>query len=82
VYGSLVAWAESSNRKPLLLRGARQVGKTYVARKVWIENQLNIELSPLLVHGTSITNTLWQIRYNEAVAYGVVDLSGRLDMSV
>ena len=33
-YGSLVAWAESPNRKPLLLRGARQVGKTYLARKI------------------------------------------------
>lgn len=34
VYGALRDWAESPHRKPLLLRGARQVGKTYVARKV------------------------------------------------
>jgi predicted AAA+ superfamily ATPase len=33
-YASLVAWAESLHRKPLLLRGARQVGKTYLARKL------------------------------------------------
>lgn len=30
----LSRWAQSSNRKPLLLRGARQVGKTFAVRKL------------------------------------------------
>ena len=30
----LSIWADSSNRKPLLLRGARQVGKSHLA-KAW-----------------------------------------------
>ena len=30
----LLEWKNRSNRKPLLLRGARQVGKTYSMRKL------------------------------------------------
>ncbi|MFC2083527.1 ATP-binding protein [Bacteroidota bacterium] len=30
LYKNLLAWKNSSNRKPLLLQGARQVGKTYL----------------------------------------------------
>jgi predicted AAA+ superfamily ATPase len=30
VYKKLVNWKNSSNRKPLILKGARQVGKTYL----------------------------------------------------
>lgn len=30
LYDSLLLWKKSSNRKPLLLQGARQVGKTYL----------------------------------------------------
>lgn len=30
----LIKWKEDSHRKPLLLRGARQVGKTYAVRKL------------------------------------------------
>ncbi len=29
-YQKLLQWKESSLRKPLVLRGARQVGKTYI----------------------------------------------------
>ena len=29
-YKKLLSWKESSLRKPLVLRGARQVGKTYI----------------------------------------------------
>ena len=32
---NLVAWKNSKNRKPLLLKGARQVGKT------WLKEELN-----------------------------------------
>ena len=30
IYKDLVAWKSSSDRKPLILQGARQVGKTYI----------------------------------------------------
>jgi len=33
IYKQLVSWKQSSSRKPLVLKGARQVGKTYILRK-------------------------------------------------
>ena len=30
IYSELLKWKNSNNRKPLLLQGARQVGKTYL----------------------------------------------------
>jgi len=51
-YYYLQKWKDEKDRKPLLLRGARQVGKTYAARhlgktfKTFIE--LNFELEPNL----------------------------------
>lgn len=33
LYDDLVKWKQSENRKPLLLMGARQVGKTYLLKK-------------------------------------------------
>ena len=30
IYDSLLAWKADSDRKPLILEGARQVGKTYI----------------------------------------------------
>jgi len=30
IYGELLEWKNSKNRKPLILQGARQVGKTYI----------------------------------------------------
>lgn len=34
IFNQLKAWANSPHRKPLLLRGARQVGKTYVVEQL------------------------------------------------
>ena len=33
IYNSLVEWKNSDERKPLILNGARQVGKTYILEK-------------------------------------------------
>jgi uncharacterized protein len=33
IYGQLINWKKSSSRKPLILKGARQVGKTYILKK-------------------------------------------------
>jgi len=46
----LIAWKNISYRKPLLLRGARQVGKTYAARQLGKQFasfvQINLEVQP------------------------------------
>ncbi|MDR2584289.1 MAG: AAA family ATPase [Fibromonadaceae bacterium] len=34
IYNSLIAWKNSKNRKPLVLYGARQVGKTYILKEL------------------------------------------------
>ena len=33
VYQELIKWKADSHRKPLILNGARQVGKTYILRE-------------------------------------------------
>jgi len=33
LYKNLLIWKNSNNRKPLLLQGARQVGKTYLVNE-------------------------------------------------
>lgn len=37
-YQKLLAWKEAADRKPLVLRGARQVGKTHLLKK-FAENE-------------------------------------------
>jgi predicted AAA+ superfamily ATPase len=50
IYQHLLDWKNTKNHKPILLRGARQVGKTYIVRKLstnfsnFIE--VNFELEP------------------------------------
>ena len=44
-YSQLLEWKESENRKPLLLRGARQVGKTTLVREFSKEFDNYIELN-------------------------------------
>jgi len=44
-YSKLVEWKESADRKPLLLRGARQVGKTTLVREFAKEFANYIELN-------------------------------------
>ena len=34
VFSNLIDWVKSERRKPLLLRGARQVGKTWLVEKL------------------------------------------------
>ena len=38
----LLKWKESSNRKPLIVHGARQVGKTYIIKQFGKENYNNL----------------------------------------
>lgn len=53
IYQKLLAWKSSRRRKPLLLRGARQVGKTYLLKKFGAQEYsrvayLNFEEDPLI----------------------------------
>ena len=33
IINNLIKWKESKNRKPLIIHGARQVGKTYIVKQ-------------------------------------------------
>ncbi len=49
----LLAWSKDSKHKPIILRGARQVGKSFVVRKFAKENfknlvEINFEKNPEL----------------------------------
>ena len=33
IYNDLIEWKKKFNRKPLLMQGARQVGKTYILKE-------------------------------------------------
>jgi len=53
VYPELQAWLMDARRKPLILRGARQVGKTWLVRELARERnlallELNFERDPAL----------------------------------
>jgi uncharacterized protein len=53
IYGYLRKWKDSNNRKPLLIRGARQVGKSYIVKEFGKEFEyfadVNFELFPELI---------------------------------
>ena len=38
----LINWKNSTNRKPLILKGARQVGKTYILKEFGQNNYKNV----------------------------------------
>ena len=42
LYAKLVNWKNSIERKPLILEGARQVGKTWLLKKFGKENYSNV----------------------------------------
>ena len=44
-YSKLLEWKQSKDRKPLLIRGARQVGKTTIVRQFSNEFNNYIELN-------------------------------------
>jgi predicted AAA+ superfamily ATPase len=51
INADLVLWKSNPHRKPLLLRGARQIGKTYAIREFARNNfqhfvEINFELEP------------------------------------
>lgn len=70
---SLQDWLNSSNRKPLVIRGARQVGKTWLVRRLaqWQNRrliELNFEKKPQLAQ-LFISNDLKEILLNLSTVY-------------
>ena len=58
----LLQWKNNQNRKPLILRGARQVGKTYLINKFGKSNfkyflQINLEKDDHLISVFNKNNT-------------------------
>lgn len=45
IYKKLLIWKDSKNRKPLILRGARQVGKTYVIKELGNKFEYFVEVN-------------------------------------
>lgn len=42
IMDKLIEWKNSDSRKPLILKGARQVGKTYILKEFGKENYDNV----------------------------------------
>lgn len=73
----LMQWLKSNDRKPLVIRGARQVGKTWVVRELAKLSdrtliELNFEKKPELASFFS-SNDPKQILFNISSLYGEVD---------
>ena len=44
IYDELLKWKESKDKKPLVIKGLRQVGKTYIVRQFANDNYENVIL--------------------------------------
>ena len=53
-FASLQKWADSSHRKPLVVRGARQVGKT------WLVNEFGQKTFASVAHVVFLNNEVMQ----------------------
>lgn len=75
IYYDIVHWRDAASRKPLLLRGARQVGKTHVVRKIgktfkkFVE--INLEKSPQLKKIFELDLDPFRITREIGIALGV-----------
>lgn len=49
IYKSLKSWKDSPNRKPLILQGARQVGKTYILKEFGKESMMMLYISTVTI---------------------------------
>ncbi|MDX2346187.1 MAG: AAA family ATPase [Legionella sp.] len=61
---SLIRWKDSASRMPLMLRGARQVGKSYVVSDFAATHfehcvEVNFEMNPEFKHAFSKLDPLW-----------------------
>ncbi|MGD9152238.1 MAG: AAA family ATPase [Gammaproteobacteria bacterium] len=80
IYTSLLTWKSNKYRKPLIIKGGRQVGKTYILKKFAKEYRnciyVNFEESSKIaaffagdINPTNIINNL-QIHFNQSISPG------------
>ena len=73
IYSELLKWKQSKNKKPLVIKGLRQVGKTYIVKQFAKENYENViyldfrknhELRAIFDHSFIINDLISQITAN------------------
>lgn len=81
IINNLINWKESKNRKPLIIHGARQVGKTYIVKEfgkqyydnlIYVNFETNQELSSQIsntIDAKSVINKL-ELFYEEKIIPG------------
>ena len=81
IINDLINWKESKNRKPLIIHGARQVGKTYIVKEfgkqyydnlIYVNFETNQELSSQIsntIDAKSVINKL-ELFYGEKIIPG------------
>ena len=71
---NLINWKESKNRKPLIVHGARQVGKTYIIKEfgkkyyknlIYVNFQTNTEIGSQIEEYMKTYNPQYAIRISE-----------------
>ena len=65
IYNDLVAWRDSADRKPLILLGARQVGKTYILKDFGAQEFKNVVY--VNCHQNEFTNNLFRDLMTERI---------------
>lgn len=79
---ALVKWKDSSSRKPLIIRGARQTGKTWLMkefgkrfykRTAYINLENSIRLTPLFENGFDIPKIVIALQLESGVEINAVD---------
>ena len=82
IHRKLVEWKNSTNRKPLILQGARQVGKTWSLKNFGLEEfeniaYFNFDEQPELKQFFSISKDIDRIIQNLALVNGKAILPGK-----
>ena len=80
IYDDLLKWKNTKNKKPLVIKGLRQVGKTYIVKKFTEENYENViyldfrknqELRFIFNHSFIINDLISQITANIRDAHAI-----------
>lgn len=78
ITGQLIEWKNSSARKPLILNGARQVGKTFILREFGRENYKNTVYVNLESNGTVTSMFNDDISPSKLIKYLEVETGERI----
>ena len=69
VYQKLLAWKDASDRKPLILLGARQVGKTYILKELGRREFQNMVY--VNCHNNAFADTLFRDFDTERIVHAI-----------